>query len=257
MGGVARRSGGERAVPGHRTATEPDVHVRHHRPPQGRRAAADDVRRRGHDDRARGGALQGWARRLRHPSRRRADVPHRPAVGRAVAGCGQTRRGARPVRRGERAAIDRDPSGRDDRDGADPLHPPAVAAGRRAGALRRQLAAARGAHRRLVPHRREAQDDRLVRSRAAGLLRRHRGRHDVHDLERGVAGAPRDRSGARSPRSAPSSSTTRATSCRPVRRASCTSRTPRGVGSSTRATRRRRRAPTSVQESSRSARSAT
>ena len=32
---------------------EPDVHVGHDRPPEGRRAAADDVRRRRHDDRAR------------------------------------------------------------------------------------------------------------------------------------------------------------------------------------------------------------
>ena len=45
-----------RAVARHRAATEPDVHVGHDRPAEGRRAAADDVRRRGHDDRARGGA---------------------------------------------------------------------------------------------------------------------------------------------------------------------------------------------------------
>ena len=77
----------------------------------------------------------------------------------------------------------------------------------RAGPLRRQLAAARRPHRRLVPDRRQAQDDRVVRSRAAGLLRRHRGRHDVHDLERGVAGSTPDRSGVPCRRSAPSSST--------------------------------------------------
>ena len=40
------------------------------------------------------------------------------------------------------------------------------------------------------PDRREAPDDRVVRTRAAGLLRRDGGRHDVHDLERRVARTP-------------------------------------------------------------------
>ena len=73
-------------------------------------------------------------RRLRHPPRRRPDVPHRPAVGRAAARRRHPRRRARPLRRRERAAGDRDPPGRDDRDGADPLRPPAGAARGRAGA---------------------------------------------------------------------------------------------------------------------------
>ena len=56
---------------------EPDVHVRHHRPTEGRRAPADHVRRRRHDGRARRGAGAERVRRLRHPPRRRSDVPHR------------------------------------------------------------------------------------------------------------------------------------------------------------------------------------
>ena len=119
--------------PRRRAATQPDVHVGHDRPAQGRRAAADDVRRRRHDDRARGRARPERLRRLRHPPRRRPDVPHRSAVGRAPAGRRRAGRRPRALRRRERAAGDRDPPGRDDGDGADPLRPPAGAARRGAG----------------------------------------------------------------------------------------------------------------------------
>ena len=51
-----RRSSPAEPSPRRRAAAQPDVHVGDDRPAQGRRAAADDVRRRRHDDRARGRA---------------------------------------------------------------------------------------------------------------------------------------------------------------------------------------------------------
>ena len=53
---------------------------------------------------------QSAARRLRHAPRGRADVPHRPAVGRAAARRRRPGRRARPLRRRERAAGDRRPT---------------------------------------------------------------------------------------------------------------------------------------------------
>ena len=108
-----RRRRRRRAVRRRRAAAEPDVHVGDHRPTQGRRAPADDVRRRRHDDRARGGADAEPFAALRHPPRGRADVPHRSAVGRAPARRRDPGRRARPVRRRERAPGDRHPPHRD------------------------------------------------------------------------------------------------------------------------------------------------
>ena len=99
MGDVARGGVDRRAADRGAAASEPDVHVRHDGPAEGRRAPADDVRRRRHDGRARRGAGAERVRGLRHAPRRRADVPHRSAVGRPAAGRRYPRRRARPLRR--------------------------------------------------------------------------------------------------------------------------------------------------------------
>ena len=80
------------------------VHVGHDGPAEGRRAAAHDVRRRQDDRRAHRGAGQERLRQVRHAPRGRADVPHRPAVGRPAAGRRRPGRGARALRRRGRAA---------------------------------------------------------------------------------------------------------------------------------------------------------
>ena len=74
------------------------------------------------------------------------------------------------------------------------------------------LDAARRPHRRAVPGRREAGDDRVVGPDLHRRLRRHRGRHGLLDHQRGVARRTRARSAGRSRRSPRSCSTTTATS---------------------------------------------
>ncbi len=76
-------------------------------------------------------------------------------------------------------------------DGAHALRADARPARRGEGQVRRVVDAAARPHRRQVPGRREAGDDRVVRSRVPRRLRRERGRHRVHDLVRGVVGASR------------------------------------------------------------------
>ena len=118
---------------------QPHVHVGHHRPAQGRRAAPDDVRRWQDRRRAHRRAGQEQVRRVRHPPRGRSDVPHRPAVGLPAARRGRPRGGARSLRRRGAPADDRHLPHRDQRDGAHALRPPAGPPGGRAGALRREL----------------------------------------------------------------------------------------------------------------------
>ena len=197
-------------------------------------------------------------RPLRHPPRDRADVPHRPPLGRPAAGrrasrswcsAGSTPRGcSRPSTR---------TTPRRTRDGADPLRPAAGPARRGAGPLRRQLGQARRPHRRGLPDRRQAADDRVVGPGVLRRLRRHRGRHDLHDHERGVAGAPRLGRPRHAALHAPSSSTTTGTRWPAARKVGSSSRTPPAGASSTRATPRRPPTPTSARASSPWARSAT
>ena len=84
----------------------------------------------------------------------------------------------------------RDVPRRDERDGAHPLRAPAGPARRGAGPVRRQLGQVGRPHRRRLPGRREAADDRVVGSGLLRRLRRHGGRDDLHDHQRGVARAP-------------------------------------------------------------------
>ena len=106
-----------------------------------------------------------------------------------------------------------------------------------------------------VPHRCQAADDRVVRAGAAGRLRRHRGRHDVHDLQRRMARPP----GLGGPGGAPFRAlvvTTTATRWRPASRVVCSSRMRPAGGSSIPASPRTAE-PTCAPASSRSARSGT
>ena len=239
-------------------APEPHVHVGHHRPAQGRRAAAHDVRR-GQDDRrstsrrwprtpSPGSAPTSWSDRCTTPVRCRASGCWPPGSQSWCSG------GSTP-----RACCQTIDAYKTETSVMVPTHfvrllalPDEVKA-----KLRRQLDEVGRPHRRRLPDRREAPDDRVVGADLLRRLRRHRGRHHVPDHEPGVARAPRARWAAPSPRSRRSSSTTTATSCLPAPRAGCTSATPPAAASSTRTIPRRRPPPICGRACSPSARSAT
>ena len=82
-------------------------------------------------------ALRDTARYLRHAPGGRSDVSHRSAVGHEAVGCGRAVGDPEAIRCRRHMRRHRPLSHRDSRDGADPLHPPARAARRREGPLRR------------------------------------------------------------------------------------------------------------------------
>ena len=226
VGGMARAASPDEPSADVEPRPEPDVHLGHDRPPQGCRAAADDVRRRRHDDRAR---------------RRAGPAPFASFGTHLVVGpmyhTGPLS-GVRLLAAGIPVVV----LGRFDAENVlraiethrvettvmVPTHfvrllalPEEVRAKYDVSSL--QLVAHTGAS---CPIDVKHSDDRLVRSGAAGLLRRHRGRHDVHDLQRGVAGPPRLGRQRRAAVPGASSSTTTARRCRPAPKAGCSSRTP-------------------------------
>ena len=160
--------------------------------PKGVELPPDDVRRRLDHRRAPRRAGQEHVRRVRHPPRGRADVPHRSRC--RASGCSPwasrwwCSAGSTP--RGVLRAID---TYRTETSVMVPTHfarllalPEEVRA--RYDVSSMQLV---GAHRRGLPDRRQARDDRVVGAGVLRRLRRHRGGHHLHDHQRGVARAPR------------------------------------------------------------------
>ena len=168
--------------PDHRRRHE--LHVGHHRQPQGRVPAPERALARGGRARPVGHPLP-----VRHPAtgrqrphRRLAAVPHgRPALlGRLDPS------GPHPGAHGQVAARGDAPAhrgvpGHHVAHGPHPVPPAAGPARGDPGRLRRVLAAPHDPRRRPVPGRRQAPDDRLVGRRHRRVLRRVRGRGDPGD----------------------------------------------------------------------------
>ena len=234
-----------------------ELHLGHHRPPEGRAPAAraDRPRHDGDADERIPRPLRQQGRGRQRPHLRLAALSHRGAGVRLVLHAPRTPGGADGplVARGD-AAADREVPRHHQPHGADPVPPPARAARGRPQALRRLLDAHHGARGGALPSRDQAQDARLVGRFDLRVLRRHRGRRHGGDA-RGVAQAARHRRARLGELRDPHPRRRREGLPAPAPRAPSTSSSARPT-SSTRETRRRRRR-TAAPDSSRSATSAT